>query len=342
MLYSVGYQLRKDDDWTDAVLRHKNDVYEVYFAFGSYPNGRNVQTQSENFLPHEATARQLADLGRIAGAGIPLNILFNGNCYGKDAQSRQFFNGLGDTVDYFATSFGLASVTTTSPLIARFIKENFPALKTRASVNMEIGTVEGMDYLADVFDGYYMKRELNRDFAAIGSLNRYCRENGKDLYLLANSGCLNFCSSHIFHDNLVAHERDIAQMDNAYSFRGTCWDYLSKPEKRSALVRQTNYIRPEDMHLYEGLFTAAKLATRVNASPMRVLEAYTAGKYVGTTLDLLEPNHAGLLYPFYLDNRRFPADFAKRVGSCDKNCAACGYCEEVFQNAIINLEETSC
>ena len=92
MLYSVGYQLRKDDDWTDAVLRHKNDVYEVYFAFGSYPNGRNVQTQSENFLPHEATARQLADLGRIAGAGIPLNILFNGNCYGKDAQSRQFFS----------------------------------------------------------------------------------------------------------------------------------------------------------------------------------------------------------------------------------------------------------
>lgn len=342
MLFSVGYQPDPRDALTDAIIRHKKDIYEVYFAFGNYPNGRSTPTQSENLLPHEVTAKQLTDLARIAKAGIPLNILFNGNCYGKDAQSRQFFNGIGDTVDYFATAFGLASVTTTSPLIARFIRENFSGLKTRASVNMEIGTPEGMDYLADVFDGYYMKRELNRDFAAIEKLRAYCRENGKELFLLANSGCLNFCSSHIFHDNLVAHEREIAQMDNAYAFRGTCWDYLSKPEKQSALVRQTNYIRPEDMHLYEGLFTAAKLATRVNASPVRVLEAYTAGKYVGTTLDLLEPNHAGLLYPRYLDNRRFPADFAARIGHCDKNCDTCGYCEEVFQNATINLEETPC
>lgn len=342
MQFSVGYQLRQDERLIQQMLRHKEQIYEVYFAFGNYPNGRNTQEQSDLFLPHEATAKQLSDLGKLAKAGIRLNILFNGNCYGKDAQSRRFFSGLGDTVDFFVREYALSSVTTTSPLIARFIKENFPTLTTRASVNMEIGTEEGMDYLADVFDSYYLKRELNRDFAAIRRLRRYCDENGKQLFLLANSGCLNACSSHIFHDNLVAHESEIAAMDNAYAFRGSCWDYLSKPEKRSALVRQTNYIRPEDMHLYEGLVTAAKLATRVNAAPERILEAYTAGKYVGSTLELLEPNHAGLLYPQYLDNRRFPADFAEHVGHCSKDCRACGYCEQVYQNAIINLEETTC
>ena len=37
-----------------------------------------------------------------------------------------------------------------------------------------------------------------------------CDAEGKELYMLANSGCLNNCSAHVFHDNLVAHEAQIA------------------------------------------------------------------------------------------------------------------------------------
>lgn len=342
MRFSVGYQRRAGDDLMEEILRWRDRVYEVYFSFGGVPNGRGSIAGDDDLLPHEAQARQLADLRRIADAGIPLNILYNGNCYGADAESRAFFRSVGDTVDYFRSEFGLASVTTTSPLIARFIKENFTDIATRASVNMEIGTVQGMDYLADVFDGYYMKREHNRNLPRIRRLSAWCRDHGKELFLLANSGCLNDCSSHIFHDNLVAHEGDIARMDNAYAFRGTCWDYLARPEKRVSLVRDTNYIRPEDMALYEGYFTAAKLATRVNATPARTVHAYMTGKHTGSVLELLEPNHQGILSPAYLDNRRFPADFATRVMTCDKNCDTCHYCTDVYRQALIQLEGTLC
>ena len=71
------------------------------------------------------------------------------------------------TIDYVAEHYGLQSVTTTSPLIAKFIRNNFEQLEVRASVNMEIGSVQGMDYLAEYFDSYYMKRECNRDFEQI-------------------------------------------------------------------------------------------------------------------------------------------------------------------------------
>ena len=128
-------------------------------------------------------------------------------------------------------------------------------------------------------------------------------------------------------------------MDNSYEYRGTCWEYLKDPEKRISFIRDTNYVRPEDMHLYEGYFTAAKLATRVNFAPARVLFAYLRGRYVGTPMEICEPNHAGLLYPYYIDNGRFPTDFAERVGSCNKQCRACGYCDEVLQKTIIKLEE---
>ena len=81
-------------------------------------------------------------------------MLFNANCYGKDSQSREFFNGIGDLIDYIKSNFNLNSITTSSPLIAKFTKENFDGIDVRASVNMEIGSIEGISYLKDYFDSF--------------------------------------------------------------------------------------------------------------------------------------------------------------------------------------------
>ncbi len=283
MKFSAGYQA--DEAWVDALVARRDALCDVYFAFGSMPSGRKAVTSEE---------RQLEDLGRIADAGIPLHILFNANCYGARAQARSFFAEIGDTIERFAADGALTGVTTTSPLLAKFVKDNFPQLETRASVNMEIGTVEGMDYLADVFDGYYLKRELNRDLAAVRRIKEWCDAHGKRLYLLANSGCLNFCSSHVFHDNLVAHEAEIAREDNGYAYGGTCWKWLAKPENRAKWMERTNWIAPEEVANYEGLCTAMKLATRINEHPVRILESYATGSHLGDIMSLLEPNHSAL------------------------------------------------
>ena len=285
MKFSVGYQA--DAAWIDEIVRRKDVVAEVYFSYGAMPSGRGAVVDC---------ARQLEDLGRLADAGLRLGLLFNANCYGGRALSRDLFNEIGETVDRFAADGSLAVVTTTSPLVARFVKDNFPAVKTRASVNLEIGTVEGMDYLADVFDGFYLKRELNRDRAAVRAARDWCDAHGKELHLLANSGCLNFCSSHIFHDNLVAHEAEIAKEDNGFTFVGSCWRWLAKPENRAQWLSQTNWIAPEDVAKYEGLCTGMKLATRVNEHPARILESYVTGSHLGDMMDLLEPNHARLFH----------------------------------------------
>ena len=91
-------------------------------------------------------------------------------------------------MDYIQCNFGLASVTTTSPLIAKFIKNNFENIEVRASVHMEIGTIPAMEYISDYFDSYYMKREYNRDFDRIKELKNWCGKNSKKLFILANSG----------------------------------------------------------------------------------------------------------------------------------------------------------
>ncbi len=299
MKFSLGYQCTPLP-FIDELLRHKDSIAEVYFSWADYPNGRNSQLRQKGLSPEEAHARQQQDLRRLADGGISLNLLFNAMCYGKDSQSRAFFEGIGNTVDSLISLYGIASVTTTSPLIARFIKENFERLEVRASVNMSIRTVEGMDYAKDLFDSFYLGRELNRDFTAIRKLKNWCDAHGKKLYALANSGCLNHCSAHVFHDNLVAHEQEIAQMDNSYAFEGLCRSHLR--ENPAAILERTSFIRPEDIPLYEGLFEAVKLATRVSPMPIRILKAYLGGEYKGSLTDLLEPNHSGLFYPRLLEN----------------------------------------
>lgn len=299
MKYMVGLQSGADT-FLDCVLKNKEHICEVYFSWGDFPNGRSVAFHSDTLTAYEMMIWQNSALGKLRDAGISLNLLFNANCYGKDAQSRAFFEKVGMTADYVKTNFGLSSVTTTSPLIAKFFKSNFEDIEVRASVNMEIGTVEGMEYVSSYFDSYYIKREYNRDLNRIRELRSWCDDNGKELYMLANSGCLNFCSAHNFHDNLVAHESEIASMDNAYNFVGVCREFLSDEKNYSKLIERTNFVRPEDMHLYDGYVRAAKLATRVHKTPSVVLESYVRGSWSGDVLGLLEPAHS--IYPYVIEN----------------------------------------
>ena len=89
-----------------------------------------------------------------------------------------------------------------------------------------------------------------------------------------------------------------------YAFKGICAEYLSKLENVGVLLEQTSFVRPEDIELYEELFPMMKLATRVHSNPCRVMKAYLEDRtYSGSILDLLEPNHTALFYPWLLENR---------------------------------------
>ena len=100
--------------------------------------------------------------------------------------------------------------------------------------------------------------------------------------------------------NLVAHEAEIAQMDNAYNFGGVCHEYLKDERHYSSLIENTNFVRPEDINKYEPFFEAVKLATRVHKHPGIVLNSYINQKYIGNILSILEPEHN--IYPYVIEN----------------------------------------
>lgn len=340
MQFSVGYRLTADGNWFQMLLENRAHIKEVYFPWEGFASGRDEELPPDGMTRFDAQSAKRRELAALRDAGIGMNLLLNGNCYGADALSRSFFLCLGDALQEVTEDLGVSSVTTTSPVIAKFIRQNFAEPEIRSSVNMEIGTIEGMSYLSEWFDGFYLAREYNRNFAHIRKMKSWCDANGKTLHLLANSGCFNHCSAHHFHDNLVAHHAEIAKMDNAYAFQGVCWDYLREKRHLDDYLRITNFVRPEDIRLYGEWFDCVKLATRASAHPERILRSYIEGRYIGSVMNLLEPDHSGGILPLLVENSAIPADFAEQVGACSKNCEDCNYCRQVLRKSLILMEET--
>jgi len=342
MKFAVGYQLRRpgEEPLADIVRDFADSIEEVYFPWVDLPTCRVSLTSRRGFVDWSGQKRLEQDLASFLQMGIKLDLLFNANCYGQYAVSQYLVNLVCSVIEHLQDVLGsLDVVTTTSLTIARTVKQNFPKIEVRASVNMRIGTIKGMEYVADLFDSFYVQREYNRDLERIQAMKSWAETHGKRLHLLANSGCLNFCSGQVFHDNLVAHAAEAEEIQNLPNWNPcTCWNYYREKNHWVSFL-QNSWIRPEDIDNYQKYFSVLKLATRMHANPRKVIQAYAERKFNGNLLDLLEPGH-GPLFPGYVgDNSRFPEDWFGRTTGCDKRCDRCSYCHSVLQRVLVNVED---
>jgi hypothetical protein len=124
--------------------------------------------------------------------------------------------------------WGLASLTTTSPLIAKFVKANFKEIEVRASVNMEVGSIEGMEYIEPMFDAFYFKRECNYDISALRRARAWCAERGKSLP--ASNRLSQFLFAHNFTTTLWhrKNRRDGQRLE----FKGVCHIFSERKARR--------------------------------------------------------------------------------------------------------------
>ncbi len=337
---TVGYQLpaavapAAGQTLMEAIREHRAAVGELYFAGLGEPSGR-LPLGLDSGLSNEEIQRQLlTDLEAASALGIELTLLFNAACYGEDALSQRLADYVCRQVSQLRGRLNLTGVTTTSPMIAAVVKEHFPNVRTKASVNMRIDTLKAAEYVAPYFDEFYLRREYNRDLGHLREFRSWADRHGKRLALLANSGCLPYCSGQSFHDNLVAHDAEAAEVPAVDFNPAICRHYYMDEANRVRLLQST-WIRPEDTHHYHGLVDTLKLATRMHADPARVIRAYAEGRFTGNLLDLLEPGHQGMLAGGRLENTAFPDDWFATTSACQKDCHhGCGYCADVLRRVL--------
>lgn len=341
MKFAVGYQLAEHGEelFTDIIKPYIDNIAEVYFPWLDLQTGRSSLVNRRGNVEWKGQERLEKELNILHKYGIKLDLLMNANCYGKYSMSQYLSNNVCSILEHLDGAVGGADiVTTASPMIAYIVKKFFPRIEVRASVNMRIGTVKGMQYTAHLFDSFHLQREYNRDFERISELKGWAAENNKKLIMLANSGCVNFCSGQTFHDNMVSHEAEISETLNISGWTPyVCWNYFKDRGNWSAVL-QNSWIRPEDIHHYESYFDVVKLATRMHSLPGIVIQSYSKGAYYGNLLDLFEPGFGPAFAPYIIDNRKFPDDWFETTASCGKNCHKCSYCEEVLGKLLVNTE----
>lgn len=338
MKFAVGYQLpdEGEESFVEIVRDFRDRIEEVYFPWLNMPSGRSPMTVHNGVTDWEGQGQLEADLKVFKKMGIKLDLLLNASCYGGKGIARYLVNLVCSIVAHLKERAGLDVVTTMSPIIASTIKEHFPEIDVRASVNMRLGTVQAFNYVAEIFDSFCMQREFNRDLGRIAGLKAWCNEHNKNLYMLANSGCLNFCAFQTFHDNLVSHEEEVGATINIESSSPSfCWQFYGDSCHWPAFL-QNSWVRPEDVERYAPYFSVMKLATRMHANPRRVIQAYCEGRYEGNLPDLLEPGHGPVFNPYIVDNSRFPEDWFDRITACDKNCYKCNYCASVMKQVFVD------
>lgn len=338
MKFAVGYQLAEADEepFVDVVGDYADRIAEVYFPWADLPSGRAALLTRRGHTDWSGQRRLERDLLAFREMGLKLAVLFNAACYGRHAVSEFLANRVISVLEHFDEVAGGADVvTTTSPAVARTVKRHFAAVEVRASVNMRIGTVRAMEYVADLFDSFCVRREHNRDLSHLSDLKAWADANAKGLTMLANSGCLAHCSGQTFHDNMVAHEAAIDETARIADFNPhVCANYFADRAHWPMILANT-WVRPEDLHHYEGLFDVVKLATRQHARPRTVIHAYARSRHRGNLLDLLEPSHAHLFAPHIIDNERFGSDWFARSSRCDHRCRTCRYCADVLEQVLV-------
>ncbi len=338
MRFSVGYQLPDDDGaetFADIVADYRDHIEEVYFPWVGQASGRAKLGVQRGLRDWTAQRRLEQDLLRLREMGVKLDILFNSNCYGACAASEFLENEVGSILSHLEdTVGGIDVVTTTSLTIARTVKKYFSDIETRASVNMRIGTIEAMRYVSGLFDSFYIQRDVQRDAGYVRDVHEWCRAHRKKLCLLANSGCLHCCPGQTFHDNMVAHDAEIDEMKNIPNWTPhVCWNHYEDRDNWAALLQST-WIRPEDLHHYNGVVDLVKIATRMHSHPRLVIHAYTTGRHDGNLLDLFEPCFSPAITPHIIDNQAFPDDWFDRTCTCDRRCDRCDYCPTVLEAVL--------
>ncbi len=340
--FSVGYPCAAPQSFFHTVSPYLDRIGELYFALPDFATGRAT---FENDPRHDHE-KLTTELRLFREQGVSLNLLLNGNCYGGEAISCTLAKNVRDAVGDLHERFGLHTVTTASPFVAHVVKTNFPIIDVRASVNMWVDGVAGMQQCADLFDSFYVKRDYHYCIDEIRAEYDWCHQNGKRLYLLANSGCIPHCAYHTFHDNFVAHSAAVAKLPKDATFEPyACRRMLAKSENRYLIVAG-NLVRPEDVCRYEGLVDGIKLATRIHPFPAIALSAYVRGRWQGDLSVLTEPGFGDLLAPYILNNAAIPSTYWEQKTSCARAqskgntavCRECGYCAEVYQSILTEME----
>lgn len=260
---------------------------------------------------------------------IQFNYTLNASCMGNGEFAHDTLNALYIFVKRLV-SIGITRMTVSLPPVIEMITSSFPQVQVKVSTVSRIDNVEkAMAYKRMGASRIVLDENLTRDFHMI---QRICEEFDGPVEMICNALCIKNCIYENFHHNQSSH--DISPDANHASNNYYSYRCISENCRTPSDLLRKNFIRPEDIKLYESVGVhrfkiQGRHALTTGGDMLKTVKVYLDETYDGNLLDILDCFQSADSFKVNLENRRldgFIEPFYKGKQKCQDDCTQCGYC----------------
>jgi len=349
-----------------AGLKGQPEVVEVYGKLSSdFIGGGKHSFQT----PSVSKKRLAASIKEAHACGLEFNYLLNSTCLNNAEWTIKGQRKITNILDWLV-KLRVDAVTVALPYLLELVKKRYPGLKVYVSDLAYVNTIRK----AKIWEELGADRitlfnvDLNRDFAMLGNIRR---NTGCKLQVILNANCLINCPFYLYHANTASHASQ-----SQHPLKGFVIDYCRIRCRYQQVIEPLNFIRstwirPEDLHYYEGLgIDSFKIIDRgmTTKNILSIVEAYIRRRYDGNLLDLFPDPSKSIVFarahlfhkiryflrPFtvnvfklkrfssllnnavYIDNSKLNG-FIEGIMKmeCNKrSCDECSYCRDAVEKAV--------
>ncbi len=222
-------------------------------------------------------------------AGIQFNYLLNAAAMGGMETTAGGYKSIRRILD-MVSELGLNSITVSNPLLLQISKRHNPGLEVKVSAFANVVNVfqarQWADMGADVITAspVALNRELKTLEEMAGTVNA-------EIQVILNNNCIQSCAFYNTHANLHSHSSQKGHWSKGYMIDYCLLNCRTARLTDPALYIRGDWIRPEDMDLYESLgMEYFKVVNRSNPTDViiRRVQAYAARRFDGNLLELVE------------------------------------------------------
>ena len=262
--------------------------YPVYELYGKLTEDFFGGGRPSFYLPRVGRAELARYVQATRAHGIGFNYLLNSSAMGNVEFTRRGQRRMDELLAWLE-EIGVSSVTVASVYLLHLIKRRHPRLRVRVSSHRFTDSPRKVRFWVDSGADCIVVSEvgIHRELAVLEAMRRAAGD--VELQLIVNNWCRQDCA--------IAGNHAVALSAASQSGgRGFPLDYCSLICNQLRVREPVNYlranwIRPEDLHLYEELgYHSFKIVERNTPTPVLLerVRAYTARRYDGNLLDLVQ------------------------------------------------------
>lgn len=262
--------------------------YPVYEVYGKLTSDYFGGGRPSFYLPEVRRGDVARYVGRCHDRGIGFNYLLNASAMGNTEFTREGQRHMEEMLEWL-DGIDVDSVTVANVYFLRLVKMRHPRLKVRISSHRFTDNARKVRFWVENGADYIVVSEVNihREFKVLEAMRKAAGD--VELQLIVNNWCRQDCAIAGNHAVTLS----AASQANSRGFPLDYSSVLCNQIRLNAPVNylRANWIRPEDLHVYEDLgYHNFKIVER--NTPTQILldrvKAYAARRYDGNLLDLVQ------------------------------------------------------